>query len=218
MQRSQPSPPPTTYASKSRGKLILAFGIISLLLVPLCGVLAYILRNEFAVFILMFSFLIAVTLGISASVMAAGELRKIREGILAVSARGLTKTGRILGLIGAVVYPLVFCALLQYLFSSPPASSPKDSINNDLANLAATAYQYRIRPDSVGGGGGSYMGFVIPARMSRNENAVYTATVIHADTIQFYAKWVVDSTSTITVRMDADGQLRHTWTYTGDFQ
>ena len=54
--------------------------------------------------------------------------------------------------------------------------------------------------------------------MSRNENGVYTATVIHADTIQFYAKWVVDSTSTITVRIGPDGGLINPRIYGGAFQ
>lgn len=217
MQESQTSSSQTTSMGRRRQKLILASGIISLVLVPLCGLFAYILRSESAGFIFLSSFLIAVPLGIAASVLAAVELRKIRDGILPVSARGLTKTAGILGLVGTVVYSLVFCAILFQLFTSSGISSPKDWIINDLGNLAAAAYQYRIRPDSMGGGGGSYEGFVIPARMSRNENGIYTATVVHADTIQFSAKWVGDSTATITASLDADGRLS-AWTYTGNFQ
>ena len=217
MQESQPSASPTTSTGRRRQRLILAFGIISLVLVPLCGVFAYILRSEFAGLIFLSSCLIAVPLGVSASVMAADDLANIRGGFLPVSALGQTKTGLILGLISAVVYPIIFCVVLFQLTASSGMSSPKDCIINDLGNLDATAYQYRIRPTSMGGGGGSYTGFVIPGRMSRNENGVYTATVIHADTIQFYAKWVVDSTSTITARVDADGRLSR-WTYTGTFE
>ena len=217
MQESQPSSSPTTSTGRRRQRLILAFGIISLFLVPLCGISAYILPKDFAELTLLSSYLIAVPLGIAASVMAATDLANIRGGFLPVSALGKTKTGLIVGLVGTVVYSLVFCVLLLQMFSSGSVSSPKDQLINDLGNLNATAYQYRIRPTSMGGGGGSYTGFVIPARMSRNENGVYTATVIDADAIQFCAKWVVDSTSTITARVDADGRLSR-WTYTGTFE
>ena len=219
MQESQLSSSPTTSTGRRRQRLILAFGIISLVLVPLCGFFLYILRirNEFAVFTCLSSFSVAVALGISASVMAATDLANIRGGFLPVSALGHTKTGLILGLVGTVVYSLVFFVLLLQMFSSGSVSSPKDQLINDLGNLNATAYQYRIRPTSMGGGGGSYTGFVVPVRMSRNENGVYTATVIDADAIQFCAKWVVDSTSTITARVDADGRLSR-WTYTGTFE
>ena len=223
MQESQPSPSPTTYAGKSRGKLILAFGIVSLLLVPLCIVFLFILEDQlanlFKVVTFSFSFLIAPTLGISAWILAHRDLRKIRNGVIPLSAFSTTSRGEILGILGTIVNPIIgFVIGLFVVFSADSVSSPKDQMDLDLGNLAATAYQYRIRPDSVGGGGGSYTGFVIPASRSRSENGIYTATVIHADTIQFYAKWVVDSTSTITVRIGPDGGLINPRIYGGAFQ
>ena len=196
----------------------MAFGIISLLLGPLCYVFAY-EQPLFIEITVVFSFVTAVTLWISTWVLAAEELRKIRDGSLPISVQGLTKTGRRFGLIGVVVYSLVFCVLLLKLSTSRESFSARDAIINDLGNFAAAAYQYRIRPTSMGGGGGSYTGFVIPAPMlPRNANGVYTATVIDAETIQFCAKWVEDSTATILARLDAEGRLRDPWTYTGIFQ
>jgi hypothetical protein len=163
-------------------------------------------------------FLIGPLLGISAWILANRDHRRIRNGLIPLSAFNTTRWGEVLAIIGTIVNPIISIVILTFaLFTASNVSSPKDAIINDLGNLDATAYQYRIRPTSMGGGGGSYTGFVIPGRMSRNENGVYTATVIHADTIQFYARWVVDSTSTITARVDADGRLSR-WTYTGTFE
>ena len=52
----------------------------------------------------------------------------------------------------------------------------KDALILDLNNLAATAYQYRIRPLTSDGGAGSYMRCVIPMKMRSNPNGTYTAT------------------------------------------
>src|SRR5713226_3779480 len=71
------------------------------------------------------------------------------------------------------------------MFSSASVQSNKDAIVNDLNNLAANAYQFRIRPTTMGGGGGKYTGngntFAIPTKLASNDNAsTYTATVTSA--------------------------------------
>ena len=217
MQESRTSSPQTTSKGRRRQKLILALGIISLVLAPLCGLFAYILRSEFAGSIFLSSFLIAVPLGIAASVMAVEELRKIRDGILPVSARGLTKTGGILGLVGTVVYSLLFCGILFQLFTSSGISSPKDCIINDLGNLAATAYQYRIRPASMGGGAGSYAGFVMPSKMQSNDNATYACTAL-ANEVTFSAISAENMANTVMARIDSEGHfIPEAWKFSGDF-
>src|SRR5437867_7065193 len=56
-------------------------------------------------------------------------------------------------------------------------TSNKDAIINHMNNLAATAYQYRIRPTTMGGGGGdSYEGFKIPKSMMSTDFATFSAT------------------------------------------
>src|SRR5216684_855113 len=49
----------------------------------------------------------------------------------------------------------------------------RDAIINHLNNLAADAYQFRIRPATMGGGGGIYTGFTIPRRLASDDNAEY---------------------------------------------
>ena len=71
------------------------------------------------------------------------------------------------------------------MFTAGSVQSNKDAIINDLNNLAANAYQYRIRPSSMGGGSGSYTGYVLSTILSTNDNAVYTAQNVTASAVTF---------------------------------
>ena len=65
------------------------------------------------------------------------------------------------------------------MFSSSSVQSNKDAIINDLNNLAANAFQFRIRPITMGGGSGSFTGgngYRIPLKLASNENGSYTWT------------------------------------------
>ena len=104
------------------------------------------------------------------------------------------------------------------MFSSSSVQSNKDAIINDLNNLAANAYQFRIRPTTMGGGGGSYTGgngFVIPTKLASDDNGTYTgsnaaqAVTIVGTSAQGYG--------TVTAVCDSTGRLG-SFTYTGQFQ
>jgi len=92
----------------------------------------------------------------------------------------------------------------------------KDAVINDLNNLTANGYQYRIRPTSMGGGGGSYLGYQIPPKMAANENAAYTC-IAASDTLNFTAISSANRKNGIKVQVDSDGRLMH-WQYYGDFK
>src|SRR5215470_10767108 len=62
------------------------------------------------------------------------------------------------------------------MFSSSSVQSNKDAIVNDLNNLAADAYQYKIRPTTMGGGGGTYGGYKVRTKLSSNDNGSYAPT------------------------------------------
>lgn len=68
--------------------------------------------------------------------------------------------------------------------SSSDVSTNQDAIINDLNNLAANAYQYRIRPTSLDGGNGSYTGYKIPEALRSNDNASYTSQA-NSDNVKF---------------------------------
>ena len=77
---------------------------------------------------------------------------------------------------------------------------PKDFMINDMNNLAAFAYQYRIRPKSMGGGEGSFAGFILPEKLTSNTNGKYSTVVVSADTVEFQGV-TLDGKSGITVRI-----------------
>ena len=102
------------------------------------------------------------------------------------------------------------------LFSSNTAEQNKLAIINDLSNLKSMAYKFRIRPVTMAGGAGSYVGFTMPSKLMSNENANYTMTIA-ANEITVVAISYVTPTNKITVVIDSKGKLS-SWTYSGDFQ
>jgi hypothetical protein len=69
------------------------------------------------------------------------------------------------------------------MFSSGSVQANKDAIINDMNNLAANAYQWRIRPVTMGGGGGVYTGYSIPLKLVANENASYSLDAVSANSM-----------------------------------
>lgn len=107
------------------------------------------------------------------------------------------------------------------MFASGSVQSNKDAIINDMNNLAANAYQHRIRPASMGGGAGVYdnsMGgleWTIPAKLDTTENAYYTATSVGANNVVLLAT-SSQGYGTVQATVGADGKLTG-WDYTGQF-
>jgi hypothetical protein len=124
-------------------------------------------------------------------------------------------------ILGVIIVGIAIAVGLS-LFSAQSIQSNRDAIINDLNNLAAQAYQHRIRPASMGGGNGKYddskggTKFSIPSKMSANENATYAATVA-ADAVTIVATSAQDANNKVTVVIDANGKLG-SWTYAGAFQ
>ncbi len=104
-------------------------------------------------------------------------------------------------------------------FAEPPKelgeASNRDAIINDLNNLAAQAYQYRIRPNSMGGGQGAYTGFKIPSRMASNANATYETLIVEPNFVRFKAT-AAKGTGTAESSIDHAGRLSD-WKFGGEF-
>lgn len=124
-------------------------------------------------------------------------------------------------ILGVIIVGIAIAVGLS-LFSAQSIQSNRDAIINDLNNLAAQAYQHRIRPSSMGGGNGKYdasgggTAFVIPSKMSSNENATFVPTVA-ADAVTIVATSAQDASNKVTVVIDSNGKLG-SWTYAGAFQ
>lgn len=122
----------------------------------------------------------------------------------------------LLYILGAIMVGITIVVAIT-IFGSASVGSNKDSIVNDLNNLAADALRYRSLPGTLGGGGRSYVGYVVPRKLETNENASYAPTtpVSTADVISFVATSSVGY-GTITAILDRDGKLA-SFAYTGDF-
>ena len=118
-------------------------------------------------------------------------------------------------ILGVIIVGIAIAVGLS-LFSAQSIQANKDAIINDLNNLAAHCYQYKIRPSSMGGGQGSYSGYSIPSKMASNENAAYVPTPT-ATSVSILATSNANTTNTVTAVVDSDGRLG-SWTYAGDFQ
>ncbi len=118
-------------------------------------------------------------------------------------------------ILGVIIVGIAIAVGLS-LFSAQSVQSNRDAIINDLNNLAAQAYQFRIRPASMGGGQGDYTTFAIPTKMKTNENGTYSAAPT-TNTIVFTAVSAQNASNTIKVTIDSGGKLG-TWVYAGDFQ
>ena len=119
-------------------------------------------------------------------------------------------------ILGVIIVGIAIAVGLS-LFSAQSVQSNRDAIINDLNNLAAQAYQFRIRPTSMGGGQGDYTTFAIPTKMRTNENATYTISSPSANSLSFLATSAQNSSNTVSVSIDSNGRLSG-WSYTGDFQ
>jgi len=91
----------------------------------------------------------------------------------------------------------------------------RDGMINEMKLIGTDAFTYRVRPKDLGGGTGSYVGYVIPERLARAENGEYTATV-SADSISIKGESATCATNTITATVNRSGQA-YGWRYEGNW-
>jgi hypothetical protein len=103
------------------------------------------------------------------------------------------------------------------LFTAHSIESNRDAIIADLGNLSAHAYEFYIRPVSMGGGGGDFKNYFIPAKMAVNENATYS--VISADNkqIKFTGESISNPNSTVTTTFQVATGKDSAFTFDGVF-
>jgi hypothetical protein len=108
------------------------------------------------------------------------------------------------------------------MFSGQSIQSNKDAILSDLNNLGADAYQYRIRPASMGGGAGSYASYTDPSTKAsspwgpNNPDATYTIVGAAGATVTFLGTSKTVPGSTVQIAFAADGSAGIP-VYTGQF-
>lgn len=99
-------------------------------------------------------------------------------------------------------------------FSAHSTQANKDGVTSSLINVSANAYQFRIRPTTMGGGGNSYVGYAVPSKMTSDDNGAYAVSgsptsvqIVFTGTSAINGAWVA------TCTVDSTG--RTSLTYSG---
>lgn len=117
-------------------------------------------------------------------------------------------------ILGVIIVGIAIAVGLS-MFTAQSVGANRDAIIADLTNLAANAYQYRIRPTTMGGGGGSYAGYGIPPSLATNENGTYVLDAADVTSVSFTgtsAQYTEDSVSGV---YGSDGKLTGQFSFAG---
>ena len=98
-------------------------------------------------------------------------------------------------------------------FSAHSVQANKDGITSSLVNVAADAFQFRIRPTTLGGGSGGYTGYTIPNKMASDNNGTYAVGTISSSTVTLTGTSTLNSSYVATCTCDSLGNT--TIVYTG---
>ena len=125
-------------------------------------------------------------------------------------------------ILGVIIVGIAIAVGLQ-LFQSGSIGANQDAIVNDIMNISSHADQWRIRPQSMGGGGGQFDGgdgdaYSLPERMRTTGNGEYTAVAQGADQILITGTSTIHAGGEIQLLYDATGETeseRFTWSSDG---
>lgn len=98
-------------------------------------------------------------------------------------------------------------------FGAQSTESNKDGVTTGVINVGANAYQFKIRPTTMGGGSGSYLGYVLPTKLASDENGTYAASGASRTGITITGTSALNGSWTVTCTVDSTG--KNTLVYTG---
>jgi hypothetical protein len=108
-------------------------------------------------------------------------------------------------ILGVIIVGIAIAVGLS-LFSAQSVQANKDAIINDLNNVAAYCYQYKIRPTSMGGGQNSYVGCTLPTKLASNDNATYVLSAAAVGSIVITGTSTTTANGSIKSTLDANGK------------
>ncbi|HEY6192890.1 MAG TPA: hypothetical protein VI215_11270 [Bacteroidota bacterium] len=91
-------------------------------------------------------------------------------------------------------------------FGAHSTQANKDGVTSSLVNVSANAYQYKIRPATMGGGAGTYTGYTIPSKMAKDDNGTFATGTINAQTIQIVGTSTINTAWIATCTADDSGK------------
>jgi hypothetical protein len=115
-------------------------------------------------------------------------------------------------ILGVIIVGIAIIVGIQ-MFGAQSTESNKDGLTASLVNISADAYQYKIRPRTLGGGLPSYLNYSIPIKLQSDENGTYTLTSVTATQIQLRGTSSLNASMIVDMIIDSLGKT--TITYTG---
>lgn len=106
---------------------------------------------------------------------------------------------------GVIVVGIAIAVGIQQ-FGANGSASNKDGVTSTLTSLSADAYQYKLRPSTLGGGNNSYVGFTIPTKLVSDDNGTYAISGSpSATSLQINAVSSMNSAWVATISLDSTG-------------
>jgi hypothetical protein len=94
-----------------------------------------------------------------------------------------------------------------WTFGERNIQARRDAIISGIQHVAADAFQYRLRPATMGGGGGTYARYSIPLKLRQSDLATYeVGQASSSDTLYILATGA-HQIGTITAGVDANGAV-----------
>lgn len=129
---------------------------------------------------------------------------------------------------GIVTYtaaiPVVPMAIIQYVVSqrmqrSQAISTNRDNIINEANMVMISAFQYRVLPQRLGGGAGSYAGYVLPTEFASTPDGTYRVEEATDQEVTIAAASSKYPGATVSVKIGKNGRpIPASWQYTGEFR
>jgi hypothetical protein len=102
-----------------------------------------------------------------------------------------------------------------WVFGSKNLEAHRVGIINDLNHIAANAYQYRMKPATLGGGGGSFRGYAIPGKLTVTGFGFYEIDSTSEGDVLIIQATAAQRLGTVEARVETTGVLK-VLLYTGD--
>ena len=97
-------------------------------------------------------------------------------------------------------------------FGAHSTQANKDGVTSSVVNISANAYQYKIRPTTMGGGGGSYVNYALPSKMSSDDNGTYAASGASGTQITITGTSSINGAWVATCTVDSLGKTSISYT------
>ena len=97
-------------------------------------------------------------------------------------------------------------------FGANNTEANKDGVTSSVINIAANAYQFKIRPSSLGGGSHNYTGYTVPVKMNQDDNGTYALGTVNAQNVQIKGTSSVNTAWVATCTADDSGKTSISYT------